>query len=333
LWLIGLVVGVVAEGIAVGKIVGFPEVLNNLQPVIVAGDPVGTPPDSPANRVDLNTTVSRFAGVGSITFTSPGVGTGTPISPIHILTAAHLVSDGTTTAPAGSVTFNLNFGGDLTHSIPASAIAVHPDFDGFDNPPGTVNDDIAIITLSSPLPAGVPIYSMLSTPVTAGTTFTFVGYGASGVNGYTVGNSPSVKRSGKNNADQLGTDDEGSGGNEVFLFDFDGPTGSTNFVGGTTLGNDQETTFGGGDSGGPAFYDDGSTLWLAGVNTFIGNFTGGPNAPLFGSAGGGVLIQAYLDDFILPVTAIPEASALRSISVAAVSCLLLAQLRRASRGA
>jgi hypothetical protein len=334
LWLIGLVFGVAAESLAVGDIVGFSEVLNNLQPVTVAGDPSGVPADSPANRVDANTTVSRFAGVGSITVAGGVIGTGTPISPTHILTAAHLVSDGNgmiNVAP-GNVIINLNYGGNLTHSISASALAVHPDFTGFENP--AVNDDLAIITLSMPLPAGVPIYPLFATPVTAGTTLTFVGYGDSGdgVNGITVSRDASIKRVGKNNADELGADDEGSGKNELFVFDFDGPTASTNFLGGTTLGNDQETTFLGGDSGGPAFFDDGSTLWLAGVNTFIGNFTGGPDAPLFGSAGGGMLVHAYLDDFILPITAIPEANALLSICVAGLSSLLMAWIRRAARG-
>jgi hypothetical protein len=263
------------------------------------------------------------------------IGTGTPISPTHILTAGHLIADGNgmVAATPGDIVFNLNYGGNLTHSISATALAVHPDFTGFDNP--VVNDDIAVIMLSMPLPPGVPIYPLLGTPVTAGTTLTFVGYGDSGdgVNGITVSRDVSIKRVGKNNADQLGADDEGGGENEVFVFDFDGPAVSPNFLGSTTMGNDQETTFGGGDSGGPAFLDDGSTLWLAGVNTFIGNFTGGPDAPLFGSAGGGMLIDAYLDDFILPATAIPEASALLSISVAGVFCLVIAWMRRASIGA
>ena len=35
-------------------------------PAIVAGDPNGTPPDSPANRVDPNVATSPFSGVVSI---------------------------------------------------------------------------------------------------------------------------------------------------------------------------------------------------------------------------------------------------------------------------
>ncbi len=38
---------------------------------IVAGDPLGSPADSPAARVDPNTTSSPFAGVGSIRIFDP----------------------------------------------------------------------------------------------------------------------------------------------------------------------------------------------------------------------------------------------------------------------
>jgi hypothetical protein len=38
----------------------------DLQPMIVAGDPAGDPPDSPDDRIDPNSPTSAFAGVGSI---------------------------------------------------------------------------------------------------------------------------------------------------------------------------------------------------------------------------------------------------------------------------
>jgi V8-like Glu-specific endopeptidase len=60
----------------------------------VAGDPnFASDPDSPQQRVDPNTILSPFAGVGSITaFDENGAGTflctATPITSRHILTAA-----------------------------------------------------------------------------------------------------------------------------------------------------------------------------------------------------------------------------------------------------
>jgi len=127
-----------------------------------------------------------------------------------------------------------------------------------------------------------------------------VGYGRSGdgVSGYTTGASFTVKRHGENMVDAFyGQDDARKpAANEVFRFDFDGPDLSTNVMGGGTLGNEKETTLGGGDSGGPSFVlKDGAnpalatSYLLAGVNTF----TQGTTAPDFGSLGGGINVYSY----------------------------------------
>src|SRR4029078_13330460 len=71
--------------------------------------------------------------------------------------------------------------------------------------------------------------------------------------------------------------------NEVFRFDFDGPTGDGP-SGGPRLGNRVETTFGPGDSGGPAF----AGMILSGIDTFTQG-----DAPHFGSMGGGVNVFPY----------------------------------------
>ena len=59
------------------------------------------------------------------------------------------------------------------------------------------------------------------------------------------------------------------------FYDFDGPS-ETGLLGGGTLGNDVETVVGLGDSGGPAFVDFGSSIVIAGVNTFVYSFEGTP---------------------------------------------------------
>src|SRR6266542_912797 len=220
-------------------------------PTIVAGDPSGNPTDSPASRVDPNTTTSLYAGVGSVqTNVNRGtyIGTGTPISSRHILTAGHVVDisgDGKIDKKDGikSVYFILNYGGNQTSKILVTQITVNPFYTGFNRP--SVNDDLAILTLASDLPAGVPIYSLPTGELAAGTTVTMVGYGVSGdgVNGYSGSASWTVKRTGENNADEFyGQDDAGQpAANEVFRLDCDGPTGNGSF-GGATLGNDRETT-------------------------------------------------------------------------------------------
>ena len=284
-------------------------VIDTYHPLIVAGDPNGVPPDLPAYRVDPNTTFSPFAGVGSLRIVAPGFGsfsaTAVAITERHILTAAHSLDrdhDGTADVSPEGITFRLNFGGDLTHKITGSALAIHPDFTGFLKP--SVNDDLAVITLSQPLPTGVPVYDLYRTPLSQGDQITMVGYGWSGdgITGFTVSSDSSVKRVGHNAADEFCADDEGLGPDEVFEFDFDGPDGTTNYLGGFTLGNDIEAQLGNGDSGGPSFVFVDGAWKVAGVNTFGGDFEGGPPFPLFGSGGGGMLISTYASwiDKVIP---------------------------------
>jgi hypothetical protein len=299
----------------------------DLQKLMVAGDPSGTPPDSPAARVDLNTTTSIFAGVGSVFADLGGgygyMGTGALIHGFtpgkegvrnFIVTAAHVVdtdADGIADFAPGAVTFILNAGSDFSQEIAAKSITIHPDFTGFNNP--VVNDDIAVIELTANAAPGVPIYNLDTVSSGSAEVVTSVGYGKSGdaINGYTVSASLSVKRVGKNQRDAVGYDDEGSGAYEVFYADFDGPNSSTNVYDiGTpgfsqgiegTLGNDVETTVGPGDSGGPSFLSDWNTfeplvgadgnLILLGINNFSGAVVA--TAPHFGSVYGGMYIPAY----------------------------------------
>ena len=270
---------------------------SQLTPLIVAGDPNGTPADSPALRVDPNTVSSPFAGVGSVYMeTSRGgyIGSAAAISPTHILTAGHNVdidSNGVVDVATNAFRFILNAGGSFTDQIFAKAIYLHPDYTGFANP--VVNDDIAVIELERPLPAGTPIYSLYETPFTQVEDITMVGYGTAGdaVNGYYINPEFDVKRVGWQQADAVEYDDEGSGSAEVFEFDMDG--GGYNRFGGGSLGNNVESHIGGGDSGGPSFVTnaDGSYS-IFGVNTYSYGYTG-TAAPKFGSAGGGMVVSAY----------------------------------------
>ncbi len=283
----------------------------NVYPAIQAGDPNGSPVDSPALRVDPNATSSRFAGVGSIwTFVPTGpeagsyIGTGTPIDPYHILTAAHVVDidgNGVADIAASDVNFFLNYGSSLSHQITAAAISIHPDFSGFANP--YINDDLAILTLSSPLPAGVPIYPIAGIPANY-YDLTLVGYGRSGdgIGGYSVLPSFSVKRSGLNLLEAIDFDDEQGFVNtsavEVFGFDFENSAnvaGTDYFGVPFAYGNDLETLIGGGDSGGPAFVEDQlGNLFLAGVNTFGFSPVTFPPEGKFGEGGGGIWLESYV---------------------------------------
>jgi secreted trypsin-like serine protease len=287
------------------------------QQLISAGDPNGTPGDSPAQRVDPNTTSSLYGGVGSLFFNGKDKGnflcTGTAISTRHILTAAHcldLDNNGSVGFLPEDVTFNLNFGSDLSHRITASNLTIHPSYIGSGN--SILGDDLAIITLGTNLPSEVPIYNLHRQPLNLGETLTMVGYGStgSGVSGYQSGGSTRVKRVGKNNADVFAPDRRfpffgSSPEKKAFIFDYDGPDASTNRYGGLTLGNDIEATLGAGDSGGPSFVWLEDSLVLAGVNTFTLHFRN-QTPGTFGTVGGGMIVSSYLDwiDSVLSVTEI-----------------------------
>ncbi|MTJ13925.1 trypsin-like serine protease [Anabaena sp. UHCC 0187] len=289
-----------------------------IDPLIVAGDPNGTPPDSPNQRIDPNTTTSPFAGVGSL-FMNLGNNTGflcsgAAISPRHILSAAHCLDandDGTIYFPPNNVSFILNYGRSFSNIITTAALNIHPNFTGFSNP--TINDDLAIFTLGEDLPTGVPIYELYREPMLAGQTLTMVGYGTTGdgVNGYYPQTASfDIKRVGKNNADFFEEDDEGSGEPEIFYYDFDGPDSSTNLMGGLTLGNTVETNLGGGDSGGPSFIEKDGKFLLAGVNTFGFWFDEQQTPGTFGTGGGGMIVSSYTSwiDSIVKPKSVPEPS-------------------------
>lgn len=291
---------------------GVPEGAELVNLMVMAGSSNLAPAESPASRVDPNLTSSLYGGVGSVRVqvgSSTYIGTGTPLTPTHILTAAHVLDingDGMPDATPSNVQFYLNYGASPSHIGTASALYLHPAYNGHAI---NLNDDLAIIELSSPLPIGTPMYDIVRTTLVYQTEITIIGYGWSGYGniGYTVAPSYVVKRAGTNYVDGVWSwDDEGTNPVfEVWYGDFDWPDGvNTGFVGGVTVGNRLETSLGGGDSGGPGFLWSGSIPKIVSINTFTFHM-GSTNAPRFGSGLGGLHIPAY-SNWIDSITGIPE---------------------------
>ena len=249
--------------------------------------------------IDANLAGSPWAGVGAVSING-NVFSGALIDSQHVLTAAHVV--GGQTGTPGNVTFTLNVGGNLTHTLSVAAIHVFPGYSG--TAPGTNgvwHDDLAIITLSTPVTGGVPVYGLYGNSLN-NQTLTVVGYGSGGdgVNGVISGANASVKRVGQNRVDRLLVDDDGGQRDEVFMFDFDGPDSSSNVFApnspsNLTLGASIEAQYAGGDSGGPVFVEDNGVWKIAGMATFNGgtSLSSGSNVK-FGSIGGGTVVAAYL---------------------------------------
>ena len=271
-------------------------------PVLSAGSETASPPDSPSDRIDPNVTASPFASVGSLEVVHPQLGTficsGNAITPTRVLTAGHCFDvemDGQLDDDL-TVTFHLNSDGDLSSSHAGQIIHLHPDFSDF-SVDGS-SDDLAIVELATPIPAHIETYQIGPDEVAAATELEMVGYGLSGHGdeGFTVFPTLTDKRVGANAADIFILDDEGSGVDEMFLYDFDSPVaGDTGRLGGESLGNDIETSVGGGDSGGPAYMHVDGQRRLVGINTFNAAFFSDQEIGKFNSFGGGVLLAPYLD--------------------------------------
>lgn len=262
---------------------------------ILAGDETGEPADSPLARLDAE---DLFPFVGSLSMrlgSRTSVGSVVLIAPEWVLTAGHNVDFNDDGLADSELVASFQLPG-----IGAFAVAeawTHPDFSGFFRP--ALNDDLALLRLASPAPAGLPLPAF-GPPLGDGEEVLLVGFGRSGYGdvGYTVASGLVNRRFGANVIDQRSLDDEGSGLSEVFRYDFDHP-GSAGQPDGS-LGNDVETIIGPGDSGGPALRPTADGWELVGINTFTQGRGG-----RFGDTGGGIVLAPY-EEWIAVTTGIPE---------------------------
>jgi hypothetical protein len=197
----------------------------------------------------------------------------------HILTAAHCVTDGFGNVDADSVTATFNLaGGDVSGS--SATIYVHPSYDG-DTGHGY---DVAIIEFDTEWVSSVPRYEMVSSGFDAiGMEGVSVGYGRTGY-GATGSTDPSgTKRIGLNLWESEGLGSFGLGGvtnnGTQLTADFDNGIEANDafdfFFGISDLGyGDDEIGLASGDSGGPTFFDEGGTMRIGGVASYVTTLTG-----------------------------------------------------------
>jgi hypothetical protein len=261
---------------------------------LIAGENSGSDPDLPALRVDHNSCDSPWAGVVSIEING-GIYSGVTVGKQWILTAAHVVH-GVQNTP-NKINIHVpcnNIKGDTER------VFIHPQYQ-LVTQQGIPLFDLALIRLSAPLPAAIPILPLNFQMMEQGTEAILIGYGASG-NAGDKSLSPSsktIKRRGENSLDTLLVDDKSR--LLAYQYDFDGPNKSTNYLGGFTLGNQRETEVAPGDSGGPLFVmTTQNKPVLVGINTFRMSFSQNqfqhaPAPPDFGSGGGGIFLSSAAD--------------------------------------
>jgi hypothetical protein len=204
--------------------------------------------------------------------------TGVAIGDHWILTARHTVF--------GFSQDGAHFALDSGETYQSIAIFEHP------------TDDIALVKVAETLPGWYDIYWNTNQP---GLTGDMVGYGSSSAGGY------GTKKRGANRVSftqfaVLAPDLQG----DFMIYDYDGPGVDWFGDGGAVT---DESTFGGGDSGGPTFLSDGGIQKVAGVHSWVGS-AGGPQYPNFGSILGDVRVSSYRTwyDGIVPAEVLAAAT-------------------------
>lgn len=267
-----------------------------------------------------------YSGVGQIyETTSSGTyaGSGTLISSEWVLTAAHMVTDASSSS---SLTYVIN---GVTYYADSYTY-----YSGYSST--TLSGDLALVHLTTAV-TGVTYATLYSgtTSSLIGLTATYVGYGVTGTGsaGYTEG-TYGTKRAVQNVLDTVGSSVYSNWPSTDLIADFDSP--ATNSRDRSGLGSSTPLALEGliapGDSGGGAFVTIGDTTYLVGVISFLGYSDGTSNAD-YGDYAGIVSVTEYLD-WIYDVTGISASATIPEPSTAGMTlCVLGAVLLKRRRTA
>jgi hypothetical protein len=253
-----------------------------------------------------------WTGVVAMLPEQGGVYSGVLIDPRHVLTAAHVVSGNRHTPERIRIRFN---GPSAQAELRvARAVAIHPDF----STGNTIrdsrfawHDDLAVVRLAEPAPGYAHVFPLVRKTIGVGQVFSLAGYGADGnpaTGAVTAGPSPGVLRLGRNRVEALLADDEGSGRDEVLLFQFDAPPPRSLVLRGGVasrwVAGEAQLAFG--DSGGPLFIEEAGGMALLAIAAFNGetprscdrDAAGKPvncAKTRHGAMGGATLVAPHLD--------------------------------------
>jgi len=245
---------------------------------------------------DFFTSVGRVDGFGTDPKTGQSfnyIASGTLIAPDWVLTAAHVVDI------AQTLSFTVN--GTL---YTADSWAANPNWTG----DLTAGYDIGLFHLSAAPPNITPaqIYTGTTELNRIGT---FVGYGKTGTGLTGATTFDGRKRGAQNMLDAYYNSTQ-----RIFLSDFDNPNPYAffdNLVGSRTPLY-IEGLIAPGDSGGPVFITDGTTRYIAGVNSFVGaNFFDGKPDSDYGDISGATRVSSFaswINDTISTPPAGPSSS-------------------------
>ncbi|MBA3725753.1 MAG: trypsin-like serine protease [Armatimonadetes bacterium] len=167
-------------------------------------------------------------------------------------------------------------------------------------------DDISLVQVTQTFPGWYDIYWSTDQ---LGKTMEMVGYGVTGTwNGssWTYSGSYGTKRRGRNRVSLVQYINLGTLAGDWLICDFDG-NGVDSFGDGGPLTD--EATLGGLDSGAPSFIEQGGVWKVAGIHSWVGSETGGPQPPQYGSLFGDIRVGTYRAwfDTIVPAEVLPTA--------------------------
>lgn len=227
-----------------------------------------------------------------------------------VLTAAHVVDDGT---PASQFDFFVN-----STNYDGAEIFLAPGYTNFEDSVAK-GDDIALLRLATEV-IGLAAANLYSENDEVGEVGTHVGFGRTGTGSTGDTGGPGTKRGANNTIDGLGSDFFVDVGDQL-LDDFDNPSDTGDNVFGSSTPLDLEGLIAPGDSGGGWYVDFGFGHEIVGIHSFTASTLADGNTNSdYGDISGSTRVSSYFSWIESTVSPVPEPS---SIALSLIAILLV----------